>query len=75
MSRTELEEDVLLQILTGGDDTPKGIAQATDRPSKSVSRALSRLEDDGLVRSKGAGAWTLTNAGVQVAQNISSNED
>jgi Mn-dependent DtxR family transcriptional regulator len=75
MNRTDLEGEILIQILVGGDDAPKGIAQSIDRPSKSVSRALSRLQEEGLVRPKGAGVWTLTNAGVQVAQNLHSQDD
>lgn len=69
MNPTDLEGEILVQLLVGGDDSPKGIAESIDRPSKSISRALSRLQNQGLVRPKGAGVWTLTNAGIQVAQN------
>ena len=65
-----VDRDVLYHLLTRGDDAPANIADSTGRARANVSQRLSSLSDDGYVRSKGAGVWTLTLKGVSAAHEV-----
>lgn len=65
-----VERDILHHLLTGGDDVPGNIAEATDRHPKSVSKRLPDLVDEGLIRNKGRGVYTLTPSGVSLARSL-----
>lgn len=62
--------DALVDLLVNGDDTPKNIAERTQRHRKSVAEKLTDLEDDGFVENKGGGVRKLTTDGVRMAQAL-----
>ena len=64
------EMDVLADLLLHGDNTPGNISDNTGKHETTVSRALSDLEDKGLVSSKGRGVWTLTLRGAHMSQTV-----
>mgnify|MGYP006310081151 CR=1 FL=1 len=67
MTFTPLEMDILYDLERNGDNVPGNIAENTGRHEKAVSRSLSGADDSlanqGLVRSKGRGVWTITEEG------------
>jgi Mn-dependent DtxR family transcriptional regulator len=68
MGPTPAERAVLVHLLTNGDDLPSNIADETEYHRKSIQRAISRLSEDGLVRNKGRGVYTLTEDGRESVQ-------
>jgi len=71
MDLSPVERAVLTDLLINGDDKPSNIAQRTGYTRPAVSRRCPPLVERGLLSDKGGGVYTLTNAGVQVAQNLS----
>lgn len=72
---TGLQRDVLVYLLQYGNDAPSNIADAIDTNSKYVSQMLDSLESEGLVNPRGAGVWTLTEDGVELARAIAREQD
>lgn len=70
MSLSGSQEAVLRHLYRHGDDVPVNMGEATDFHSKSISRALTGLEDDELVENKGSGVYTLTPAGFTKARQL-----
>ena len=67
---TPVEIDVLTDLLKNGDNIPANIADNTGRHSKSVSKRLPDLEEEGLIRNKGRGVYTLTSTGLQQSRAL-----
>lgn len=66
-----VEMDILVDLLTRGDNTPKNIAEYTGRERKNVHSRLQSLIDRGLVEKKpGGSVYSLTPGGVLAAQSI-----
>ena len=65
-----VERDVLVDLLTHGDNVPGNIADNTDRHPKSVSKRLKSLEEKELIENKGRGVYTLTMDGIAVARRL-----
>lgn len=72
MRLSDTQKVILIYLLTRGDDIPTNISNSdlTDVHRGTVSRAMSDLHSEGFVRPKGNGVWTLTDAGIQLAQNV-----
>lgn len=70
---SSVESEILVNILTNGDNVPSNIADNIGRHQTSVSRSLSSLEDEGLVENKGRGVWTLTVSGASLARVVMKN--
>lgn len=70
MELTPVERDILVDLLTNGDNVPANIAENCDRHAKSVSYRLSDLVECSLVRNKGNGVYTLTVEGAQSARAL-----
>jgi predicted transcriptional regulator len=69
------ERDVLLDLHRNGDNIQSNISDSTERTQKSVSTAIERLRDRGLVESKGRGVYRLTDEGVETAQTVAELRD
>lgn len=69
MRLTPTEEDVIRHLFLRGDDRAVNIAEETGRHRVSVSQRAADLEQKGLLRNKGNGVYTLTNAGLTRARN------
>jgi DNA-binding IclR family transcriptional regulator len=72
---TPVEREILLHLLVSGDDTSGNIAEETDRNRATVSRRLSSLEDEGLVRNKGRGVYALTLEGIAATRALERDDD
>lgn len=72
MRLSDTQKVILVYLLTRGDDLPMNISESdlTDVHRTTVSRAMGDLHTEGLVRPKGNGVWTLTDAGIRLAQNV-----
>jgi Mn-dependent DtxR family transcriptional regulator len=70
--RAPTEREILAALRDHGDNVPGNLADLTGRHPKSVSRSLSRLEEDGYVRNKGRGVYTLTDEGREAADQVRS---
>ena len=77
MALSELDKGILRDLGRSGDNIPANLADNIRLPDdgrnphvKSVSRRLDKLEDDGLVRNKGRGVYTLTKAGAVMIDEI-----
>ena len=70
MPYSAVESEVLLFLLRHGDHLPAAMSDEFGRPRESYRRACERLEDDCLVRNKGHGVRTLTEDGVDAAQEL-----
>lgn len=70
MNLTGVEKDILIDILHHGDNPSGNIADNIGKNRTYVSECLGDLEKKGLVENKGRSTYTLTNAGVSVAQNV-----
>jgi predicted transcriptional regulator len=68
---SQVERAILSDLLSHGDNVPGNIADNTGHHPKSISRSLSDLDDDNLVKSKGRGVWTLTDRGQEIAEKVS----
>ena len=66
---TEVDRAILSELLAVGNLSPSILADRTGHHSKSISRRLDVLEDDGYVENLG-GVWTLTVSGVRMAQAL-----
>ena len=74
MGLSPVEYEILAVLHDRGDNVPKAIADRSGYHSKSVSRSLRNLSDDGLVRRKNDyGVWTLTADGREVAARLDRN--
>lgn len=74
MRLSPVEREILVTLHDRGDNVPKGIADRSGYHSKSVSRSLRNLNEDGLVRRKNEyGVWTLTPDGREVAARLDRN--
>lgn len=71
---TQVEREVTIALFDLGDNVPGNIADEIERHPTSVSRALSSLEEDGLVETKGRGVWALTPDGVRLARSFRRHE-
>lgn len=65
---TNLEKDIITDLLIHGDNLPSNIGDNTGRHPTSVSRQMADLEDMGFVRPKGHGVWCLTRKGLNAAR-------
>lgn len=74
MNLTSVERSILVTLLLSGDDKPSNISKKSDFTRSAVARRCNNLEEEGLIYEKGGGIYTLTNAGVQVAQNLARDE-
>lgn len=70
MGLSDLQEAILIDLTVHGDNTPSNIGEQIGRPSSSVSRVLPDLIEEGLVRNKGSGVYTLTDAGIDRSQSL-----
>jgi predicted transcriptional regulator len=57
------EKRVLLHLKENGDNVPSNIADDIDRRQGSVQRSTRQLREQGLIRNKGRGVYTLTEEG------------
>ena len=65
-----VDRDAIVDLLEHGDNSPRNIADNTDRNASSVSRRLGILEEKGIVKNKGSGVWTLTYEGILMARTV-----
>ena len=72
---TDMQKEILRDLLRYGCDSPNNISDRIDRSRSGVSTALGDLADLGLVTSKGRGVWSLTYEGVRSAQSINVDRD
>lgn len=70
MRGSEVQNDILVDLLIYGDDKAGNVSRRTNRPASSISRAFSPLQEDGLVSDKGGGVYHLTTTGSNMARNI-----
>lgn len=70
MGLTDMEKQILCQLLCDGADLPSNISEQIDRSRSAVSSRLSKLEDAGYVKTKGRGVWQLSLAGARAAQSL-----
>jgi Mn-dependent DtxR family transcriptional regulator len=56
-------EAIIRALEEHGDNVPGNIAELIDYHPKSVSRGLNDLAEEGYVRNKGRGVWTVTPSG------------
>lgn len=63
MDLSPVERAIILDLGEHGDNIPANIAENSEKHVKSVSRSLANLEEEGLVRNKGRGVYTLTPEG------------
>ncbi len=66
---TGVERSILIELLEVGNLSPSVLAERTGHHPKSVSKRLSKLEDDGYVENLN-GVWALTTSGVRAAQAL-----
>jgi len=67
---TEVDREVLVALLIGGDNSPSNIAEYIDRHPNSVGDALDRLESEDMVFNKGSGVYALRFQGVTTARTL-----
>lgn len=70
MRASEVETAILVDLLLSGDNSAGNIGPNTGHPNSSVTRSLSSLVEEGLVRNKGSGVYTLTDKGRTEARTI-----
>lgn len=72
MPESDVETDILIDLLVFGDDKAENIGRRIDRPPSSVSRSLGNLVDDSnpFVSNKGGGVYRLTERGHRRAQAL-----
>jgi len=78
MNLTPTEREVLVSLSRehgDGDNIQTNLADSTGRSSRSVSRAVERLLDRGLVRNKGRGVYRLSEEGREVADRLDRLDD
>jgi Mn-dependent DtxR family transcriptional regulator len=70
IERSPVQQTILRHLLIEGDDLPSNIAGEKGPHPRSVSRSLSQLADNGLVREKANAVYTLTAPGTKVAAQL-----
>lgn len=70
MTRTPVEEAILVDLLIFGDDKTENIANRTGFHRNSVSNRITGLDSDGVVEHKGGGVYRLTDDGRTAAQGL-----
>lgn len=68
--RPPTEDDILLCLLLTGDSLPITIGNLMGRHTKSISRSIPPLIEDGLVVEKDRGVYALTPDGHAEAQRV-----
>jgi Mn-dependent DtxR family transcriptional regulator len=68
--RPPTERDILLCLLLAGDSLPITIGTLMGRHTKSVSRSIQPLIDDGLIVEKDRGVYALTPEGYAEARRV-----
>jgi Mn-dependent DtxR family transcriptional regulator len=68
--RPPTERDILLCLLLTGDSLPITIGTLMGRHTKSVSRSIQPLIDDGLIVEKDRGVYALTPEGYAEARRV-----
>lgn len=71
---TPMGVEILIDLLINGDNNPANISDNIDRSRPGVSDRLKDMSESGWVASKGSGVWTLTPAGISLAQSSLSAE-
>jgi predicted transcriptional regulator len=67
---SQVDREILVALLCGGDNLPSNLAEITGRHTQSVQQRISELEEEGLVANKGGGVYRLSFAGVTTARAI-----
>lgn len=67
---TPSEKEVMLHIRDNGDNVPYNIAEDVERHNKTVQRKCRELTEQGILRNKGQGVYTLTEKGEEVVEKL-----
>lgn len=67
---SQVDREVLVALLVGGDNTPKNLSEITGRHDQACQSRLAHLEDEDLVENKGGGVYRLTQQGLESARVI-----
>lgn len=70
MRPSEVENDILVDLLVHGDDKAENIGRRVNRPPSSISRSISSLAEDQVVRDKGGGVYTLQEQGRNLGRSL-----
>lgn len=72
MPESDVEKDIMIDLLVYGDDKAENIGRRVDRPPSSVSRSLADMRKDSpsLLSAKGGGVYRLTEQGRRTAQAL-----
>jgi predicted transcriptional regulator len=67
---TQVDREILVALLCGGDNLPSNLSEITNRHTQSIQQRVGQLEEEGLVANKGGGVYRLTFAGVTTARSV-----
>lgn len=70
MGFTPTEQGILIDLLVWGDDKAENIGNRAGFHRNSVSRSAKSLVEDGYIKNKGGGVYTLTDSGRDAARGL-----
>ena len=59
-----VDKEILVSLLLCGADSPHNLARYTSRHKQTIQERLGKLQDEELVRNKGAGVYDVTYQGL-----------